>query len=198
MFAGQRINVTEQRLQPVELLAAIPSVVLGLWAIFVMEPFLRPFLNGMHHALGWLPFFSTEPQGPGMAPAILILVVIAIPSFRLVFFLDRAQNPDMTLKVVAHQWYWEYAYPGEGDLAILDVKARVGKAVEIAGVIVVKMGDDDVLDRGRGLIRVGGLRDRFGVLGGRSPRKHAPCRAGQQPAARGLRHASRSPVARVR
>jgi phosphate transport system permease protein len=63
----------------VELLAAIPSVVLGLWAIFVMEPFLRPFLNGLHQVLGWLPFFSTEPQGPGMAPAILILVVMVLP-----------------------------------------------------------------------------------------------------------------------
>jgi len=63
----------------VELLAAIPSVVLGLWAIFVMEPFLRPFLTGLHQALGWLPLFSTEPQGPGMAPAILILVVMVLP-----------------------------------------------------------------------------------------------------------------------
>jgi len=63
----------------VELLAAIPSVVLGLWAIFVMEPFLRPFLTGLHQALGWFPLFSTEPQGPGMAPAILILVVMVLP-----------------------------------------------------------------------------------------------------------------------
>jgi phosphate transport system permease protein len=63
----------------VELLAAIPSVVLGLWAIFVMEPFLRPFLSFLYHRLGWLPFFSTEPQGPGMAPAILILVVMILP-----------------------------------------------------------------------------------------------------------------------
>lgn len=63
----------------VELLAAIPSVVLGLWAIFVMEPFLRPFLNSLHAFLGWLPFFSTQPEGPGMAPAILILVVMILP-----------------------------------------------------------------------------------------------------------------------
>lgn len=63
----------------VELLAAIPSVVLGLWAIFVMEPFLRPFLNWLYDALGWLPIFSTQPQGPGMAPAILILVVMILP-----------------------------------------------------------------------------------------------------------------------
>jgi len=63
----------------VELLAAIPSVVLGLWAIFVLEPFLRPFLTFLNSALGWFPLFSTEPQGPGMAPAILILVVMILP-----------------------------------------------------------------------------------------------------------------------
>ena len=63
----------------VELLAAIPSVVLGLWAIFVMEPAIRPVLSGLHTLLGWLPFFSTVPQGPGMAPAILILVVMVLP-----------------------------------------------------------------------------------------------------------------------
>ncbi len=49
---------------------------------------------------------------------VLILVVIAIPSFRLVYYLDHTPNPDMTIKVTAHQWYWEYGYPDEGDLAI--------------------------------------------------------------------------------
>jgi phosphate transport system permease protein len=63
----------------VELLAAIPSVVLGLWAIFVMEPAIRPALSLVHSLLGWSPFFNTIPQGPGMAPAILILVVMILP-----------------------------------------------------------------------------------------------------------------------
>lgn len=63
----------------VELLAAIPSVVLGLWAIFVMEPFLRPLLQALHQYLGWIPLFSTVPQGPGIAPAVLILVVMILP-----------------------------------------------------------------------------------------------------------------------
>ncbi|WP_067094731.1 phosphate ABC transporter permease subunit PstC [Synechococcus sp. MIT S9508] len=63
----------------VELLAAIPSVVLGLWAIFVMEPFIRPFLEVLHNTLGWLPFFSTDPMGPGITPAVLILVVMILP-----------------------------------------------------------------------------------------------------------------------
>ena len=63
----------------VELLAAIPSVVLGLWAIFVMEPAIRPLLQGLHQVLGWIPLFSTVPQGPGIAPAVLILVVMILP-----------------------------------------------------------------------------------------------------------------------
>ncbi len=63
----------------VELLAAIPSVVLGLWAIFVMEPAIRPALNLLHGLLGWSPLFDTAPQGPGMAPAVLILVVMILP-----------------------------------------------------------------------------------------------------------------------
>ena len=63
----------------VELLAAIPSVVLGLWAIFVMEPAIRPALQVLHNLLGWSPLFASTPQGPGMAPAILILVVMILP-----------------------------------------------------------------------------------------------------------------------
>ncbi|WP_216903160.1 phosphate ABC transporter permease subunit PstC [Synechococcus sp. CCY 9618] len=63
----------------VELLAAIPSVVLGLWAIFVMEPVIRPVLVLLHGLLGWFPLFSTAPQGPGTAPAVLILVVMVLP-----------------------------------------------------------------------------------------------------------------------
>lgn len=47
---------------------------------------------------------------------ILILVVIAVPSFRLLYFMDRTDKPEMTLKVVSHQWYWSYHYPDHGDL----------------------------------------------------------------------------------
>lgn len=47
---------------------------------------------------------------------VLILIVIAVPSFRLVYFQDRAVAPDMTVKVTGHQWYWEYSYPEQGGL----------------------------------------------------------------------------------
>jgi cytochrome c oxidase subunit 2 len=42
---------------------------------------------------------------------VLILVVIAVPSFRLVYFEDRTNDAYMTVKVTGHQWYWEYTYP---------------------------------------------------------------------------------------
>ncbi len=46
---------------------------------------------------------------------VVILVVIAIPSFRLLYYSDRVEDADMTLKVIGHQWYWSYEYPDHGD-----------------------------------------------------------------------------------
>lgn len=44
---------------------------------------------------------------------VLILVVIAIPSLKLTYFMDRTEQADMTLKVIGRQWYWEYEYPDQ-------------------------------------------------------------------------------------
>jgi cytochrome c oxidase subunit II len=48
---------------------------------------------------------------------VVILVSIAIPSFKLMYFMDRIPNPDMTIKVTGHQWYWSYEYPDQKGLA---------------------------------------------------------------------------------
>jgi cytochrome c oxidase subunit II len=48
---------------------------------------------------------------------VLILVLIAIPSFKLMYYMDRVPNPEMTIKVTGHQWYWSYEYPDQGGLA---------------------------------------------------------------------------------
>jgi phosphate transport system permease protein len=62
-----------------ELLAAIPSIVYGLWGIFVMVPAVRAFEAGMPSALRQLPIFSGPPLGVGMLSAGLILAVMVIP-----------------------------------------------------------------------------------------------------------------------
>jgi phosphate transport system permease protein len=63
----------------VELLAAIPSVVYGLWGIFVLIPFLQPFGNWLHEHFGWIPLFSTSLSGPGMLPAGVVLAIMILP-----------------------------------------------------------------------------------------------------------------------
>jgi len=64
----------------IELLAAIPSVVYGLWGLFVVIPLIRPACNWLHLKLGWLPFFSTDLSGPGVLPAVLVLAIMILPT----------------------------------------------------------------------------------------------------------------------
>ncbi len=48
---------------------------------------------------------------------VLILVIIAIPSFKLMFYMNNIKHPQMVVKVTGHQWYWTYNYPTEGKLS---------------------------------------------------------------------------------
>lgn len=45
---------------------------------------------------------------------VVILAVVAVPSFQTLYYGDRAVDPDMTIKVTANQWYWTYEYPDKG------------------------------------------------------------------------------------
>ena len=63
----------------IELLAAIPSVVYGLWGIFVLIPLLRPFGIWLNANFGWIPIFSTAPAGPGIYAAGIILSIMILP-----------------------------------------------------------------------------------------------------------------------
>src|SRR5438046_4628897 len=64
----------------IEMLAAIPSVILGLWGIFVMIPWLRdypfPFLKRF---FGWTPFFSGPIYGPSLLAGGLIIAIMILP-----------------------------------------------------------------------------------------------------------------------
>jgi len=64
----------------VELLAAIPSVVLGLWGILVFGPWVRDHLEPwLKDVFGFLPIFSGEPSQAGLLPAALVLTIMIIP-----------------------------------------------------------------------------------------------------------------------
>ena len=64
----------------VELLAAIPSVVLGLWGILVLGPFVGEHLEPwLHDHLGFIPFFSGSPENSGILVGILVLTIMVVP-----------------------------------------------------------------------------------------------------------------------
>jgi phosphate transport system permease protein len=64
----------------IELLAAIPSVVYGLWGIFVVIPAMRPLANWAFEQLSFIPIFSTPLSGPGMLPAVIVLSIMLLPT----------------------------------------------------------------------------------------------------------------------
>jgi phosphate transport system permease protein len=64
----------------IEMLAAVPSVVYGLWGIFVLVPWLRDWVQpGLGRTLGFLPLFQGPPYGIGMLAAGIILSIMVVP-----------------------------------------------------------------------------------------------------------------------
>lgn len=51
------------------------------------------------------------------AVPVVILVIIAVPSLKLLYFADHNNDAEMTLKVTGNQWFWSYSYPDNGDIA---------------------------------------------------------------------------------
>lgn len=86
---GVAVFLTEDFLPPqivqpiafvIELLAAIPSVVYGLWGIFVFLPAIKPLMQAINQAFGWIPFFSTAPGGRYLLGASLVLATMILPT----------------------------------------------------------------------------------------------------------------------
>jgi phosphate transport system permease protein len=130
----------------VELLASVPSVVLGLWGILVMGPFvkdhLEPWLNG---ALGFLPFFRGDHSLVGLLPAILILTIMILPIVssisRELFTRVPRDLREGSLALGTTRWETirgvviPYAGPGIAAAVILGLGRAVGEAIAVTQVI---------------------------------------------------------------
>jgi cytochrome c oxidase subunit II len=78
---------------------------------------------------------------------VLILVVIAIPSFKLMYYMDGVPNADMTIKVTGNQWFWSYEYPDQGGLRFdsnliedKDLKPGQTRLLSVDNPLVVPVG----------------------------------------------------------
>jgi cytochrome c oxidase subunit 2 len=75
---------------------------------------------------------------------ILILIVIAVPSFKLLYYSDKTAKPELTIKAIGKQWYWSYEYPDNGnftfDATIIpenEIKPGQHRLLETDNVVVV-------------------------------------------------------------
>ena len=130
----------------VELLAAIPSVVLGLWGILVFGPWvaqhLEPFLNTW---FGFLPIFSGDPSQAGVLPAALVLTIMIIPITsaicRELFSRVPRDLSDASLALGSTRWEAirrvsiPYAAPGISAAVLLGLGRAFGEAIAVTQVI---------------------------------------------------------------
>jgi cytochrome c oxidase subunit II len=93
------------------------------WLMFVIVLFVAALLcvaiykfNAKRHPVASRVSHNTLLEVAWTVLPVLVLVVIAIPSFRLVYYEDRTRDADLTIKVTGHQWYWEYTYPDSNNL----------------------------------------------------------------------------------
>jgi cytochrome c oxidase subunit 2 len=75
---------------------------------------------------------------------VVILVIIAIPSFGLLYYMDKTQEAEMTIKVTGRQWYWSYDYPDHGNftfdsnmIAAEDLQPGQRRLLEVDNQLVV-------------------------------------------------------------
>jgi phosphate transport system permease protein len=130
----------------VELLAAIPSVVLGLWGIIVLSPVLVKTIEpALKSALGWIPLFSGTPSPVGLLPAILILTIMAVPIIsavtREVFETVPSDLKEGALALGATRWEMvrmvilPYSRTGIVGATILGMGRALGEAIAVTIVI---------------------------------------------------------------
>lgn len=63
----------------IELIVSIPSVVLGLWGIFVLVPVVRPFFRFLNDTLGWMPFFAGTSRANNLLIVGMVLSIMIVP-----------------------------------------------------------------------------------------------------------------------
>ena len=94
----------------IALVITIFVLALLLYVVFRFSAKRNPVPSKIHHNTLLEVVWTVVP--------IIVLVVIAIPSFRLVYFMDQTEEAEMTIKAIGHQWYWTYEYPDFDDLSL--------------------------------------------------------------------------------
>ena len=129
-----------------ELLAAIPSVIYGLWGIFVLVPILRDyFMKPVSRALGWIPLFQGPVYGPSMLAAGVLLSIMILPfilsvSREVLATVPRVQK-EAVLSLGGTHWEMirivigQHCIPGIFGATILGLGRALGETMAVTMVI---------------------------------------------------------------
>jgi phosphate transport system permease protein len=131
----------------VELLAAVPSVILGLWGIVVLAPFMSSTIEpALHSALGWIPIFgAASVTGLGLFTAGVVLAIMVLPIVasitRDLFLAVPRELKDGALALGATNWEMirgvvlDSTRAGIGAATILGLSRALGEAIAVTQVI---------------------------------------------------------------
>jgi len=130
----------------VETLAAIPSVVIGLWGILVLAPFLRDHVDpALHSTLGFIPLFGPATYGSNIFTAIVVLTIMILPIIasisRELFLAVPSELKEGALGLGTTRWemirgvVFPYARAGVAAAMILGLGRAIGEAIAVSMVI---------------------------------------------------------------
>jgi len=130
----------------VEMLAAIPSVILGLWGILVLGPWVQSDLEpALHSVFGFVPLFDGDTNASGILPAALILTIMVVPIVasvsRELFLSVPSELEEGALALGATRWEMvrgvvlPYTRPGLVAAVILGLGRALGEAIAVSLVI---------------------------------------------------------------
>ncbi len=144
-YANRKIAQTLGYL--VDLLAAIPSVVYGLWGIQVLAPFLNPTYSWLNQNLGWIPLFGGQLSATGrtMLTVGIVLAIMILPIMaaliREVFLQTPRLNEEAALALGATKWEMirlaviPFGRPGIVSAAMLGLGRALGETMAVAMVL---------------------------------------------------------------
>lgn len=144
-YANRRIAQTLGYL--IDLLAAIPSVVYGLWGIQVLAPFLNPTYSWLNENLGWIPLFGGQLSATGrtMLTVGIVLAIMILPIMaaliREVFLQTPRLNEEAALALGATKWEMirlaviPFGRPGIVSAAMLGLGRALGETMAVAMVL---------------------------------------------------------------
>ncbi len=137
-LAHELDNMHNYILTPLIFIIAVFVMVLLLIVIFKFNAKANPVPSKITHNTTLEVLWTGIP--------VLILIAIAIPSFRLLYNQLEIPKPDLTLKVIGHQWYWSYVYPDNGNFTFeAHLVTAEEKVAQEKGVIRLLDTDNEVV-----------------------------------------------------